>query len=534
MTNYLRTSIAVRSAVAIVAIVGAVGLCFLVLALLLTTRQEDVKQQAHLHELLDTVERTVSIACFLADRQLADEVALGLLSNKTVSHVMISAGADRLANRGKGFAGSETATFPAGTLVRKVANPFNANETVGEIALVPDAAEIRSTVVRASLITSMLLAGQVIIVGLGVVAVVIRLITRPISTISARLHELRAETGQKLAVPRGNEADEIGQLVRDVNALADYLVSILNEERRLRLDREMGEKKFRAIFEHAHTGIFVIDEFEHLISYNPACARLFGMKIPATAGGSQPVFADMIGKRAEEVAALTGRAISENGSAGQDIKLDGKAGAPTRWVNVVLTPIDDNRLQGVVNDVTERKRAGEAAQALAATDPLTSLGNRLGFELRLEQAMDRCYRDPNYRFTLLLLDLDWFKQINDTYGHPVGDDVLIRVARKMEQAVRKTDFVGRLGGDEFVVLLDATSRRDLIEFIMRKILAGIGEPIPLGGGATATIGASIGAVVFDRDTMSREELIRRADLAMYGAKDGGRNTYRFFEELDGA
>ena len=532
MTRLLRTSIAARSTAAILLIVSAVGFGFLALAVPFTERQENARQQARLNELLNTVQRTVSIACFLADRQLADEVAQGLLSNRTVSEIIVTAGRSQIARRSKaadaGPASAATAALPPGTLVRNVVSPFNPDETVGSITLVPDAAEIRSNVARASWFTALLLVGQIILIGLGVTVLVIRLITRPISGISARLHELRAETGQKLDVPRGNETDEIGRLVRDVNAMIDYLVKILDEERDLRVQREIGEKKFRAIFDHADTGIFLIDESGHLMSCNPAFAQFFGMPELLAADNPPPMFIDVISERREETRNLINHAISTNQSADLDIKLGGRPGMPTRWVNVILSPIADQRLQGVVNDITVRKHAEEAAQQLAATDHLTGLRNRLGFERMLEQMIDECYRRPGHRFALLMLDLDWFKQVNDTHGHQAGDMVLIHVARVLEKAVRKADFVGRVGGDEFVVLLDSTFRREIIEPIIGKIIAGISQPIPIGDGKSVSVGTSVGAAIFE-ETVTGDELIRRADKAMYFAKESGRNAYRFFE-----
>ena len=185
MTNIFRTSIAARSAAIILLIVGLVGLFLLALAIPLTEHEEEIKQQARLNELLDTVQRTVSIACFLSDKQLADEVARGLLSNRTVSQVTVIAGSVQLTNRSKVMSGplaSAGSSLPPGSLVRKIQSPFNADETVGEIALVPDAAEIRSNVLHASWFTALLIMGQVVFIGIGVVLVVIRLITRPIST----------------------------------------------------------------------------------------------------------------------------------------------------------------------------------------------------------------------------------------------------------------------------------------------------------------------------------------------------------------
>jgi diguanylate cyclase (GGDEF)-like protein/PAS domain S-box-containing protein len=296
----------------------------------------------------------------------------------------------------------------------------------------------------------------------------------------------------------------------------------LNEERTLRVQLEIEEKKFRTIFENADTGIFLSDGSGWLLSFNPAFGRLFGLPGPDAARR----FSDLIGEPQAE--ALLARCIAGNAPVYQDIKLEGRAGAPTRWINVVLSPIEDHRVQGVVNDITERKRAEQAAQELAVTDSLTGVYNRLGFERRLEEMSDACYRHPGQRFALLMADLDQFKEVNDCYGHKAGDQVLVEVARRLEQAVRKTDFVGRLSGDEFVVLLAATDQRATIERIVAKILESLGRPIALGEGRVAQVGASIGAAVFSQ-AISKDELVRQADAAMYQAKQGGRHRCCFCE-----
>jgi diguanylate cyclase (GGDEF)-like protein len=534
MPSFLRTSIAARSAAIILALVGLIGAGFFLVAIPLTERQESARQQERLNGLLDTVQRTVSIACFLSDRQLADEVAQGLLANRTVGAVTVSAGGVRLAHRANPAAGGAANALPAtpaaGILVRQVMSPFNPAEVVGEISLVPDADEIRSIVRQDTRWIALLLAVQLVVIGLSLVAVVVHLVVRPISRISARLHELRAEHGQKLAVPQGNETDEIGQLVHDVNAMVDKLVAILNQERTLRLQREIDERKFRAIFDNANTGIFLVDASGRLNSWNPAFAHFFALAEVAPPAGPWPAFADLLGAQRLLAADLLARCVEHDRSVGREFKLEAGAGMPTRWINVVLSPVEDGRLQGVANDVTEQKRAEESAQQLAASDPLTGLGNRLGFERRLEQLVDRCYRDPAQRFALLMLDLDWFKQVNDTYGHPAGDEVLVQVARRIEKAVRQSDYVARVGGDEFAVLLDAAPRRDIIERVIGKIIAGIGAPIAVGAGLSAIVGASVGAAVFSGVTQSKADLIRRADEAMYRAKKDGRNRFCFDED----
>ncbi len=543
MIGLLRTSLAARSSAVVLGIVGVVGIGFLTIAIPLTKQLEEERQHLHLHELLDTVENALSIACFLSDRQLADEIAEGLLSNRTVLEVEIRAGDQELIRRGRAGAitGARRAKVIAQTaealthlvnepLTFNVESPFTPGEVVGEITLVPDVSEIRRNVWREVQFIALLVLVQVAVTGLGVMVIVIRYIARPISGLSDELHALRAESGQKLAIPRGNEADEIGRLARDVNTMAGNMVTILNEERELRLQHQIEEQKFRAIFEHADTGIFLIDEAGTLISDNPAFARLFNIADAASRVGHAPKFIDLIGEHKDAVADLIVHCVADALPLSLDLKLGGKPGIPARWVSVVLSPIEGKRLQGVVNDVTERKLAEDAAQELAVTDHLTGLGNRLGFERRLKEMIEQGYRRPRSAFSLLMMDLDHFKEVNDTHGHKAGDEVLVAVARRLEQVVRKTDFVCRLGGDEFVVLLTSMVEPLIIENINRKIIAAVGQPIAIGDGKSAQVGVSIGAAIFGDPPPTQEEFVRRADVAMYAAKRAGRNTWRFHGE----
>ncbi|MEO5694885.1 MAG: sensor domain-containing diguanylate cyclase [Usitatibacter sp.] len=534
MIHPLRTSIAVRSATVLLLIVGVVGLAFFALTYRLTERQAEDEEHTRLVELLDTVERTASVACFLADKALADEVARGLMMNRTVRTVTITAGGNLLAHRGDSI---ETLLEPDKalglTLVRAIKSPFSPAETVGEVVLVPNAAEIRGRVVEAAWLTGRLLLLQVVFTGFGVVLIVVTFITRPIAAISARLHEMRPEIGQKLEVPRGNRSDEIGQLVHDVNSLVDYLVNILKEERHLHAQLGIEERKFRAIFEHAQTGIFLLDTSGQLVSFNRACGKFFGFPAAAAGDVALPAFVDLVNEHWKEAPALIARAVAERRAVDQDVKVAARPGIASRWLNVVLTPVEDSRLQGVVNDITELKRSEEAALALAATDPLTGLPNRLGFDRRLEKMIDDCHADARQRFTLLMVDLDWFKQINDNHGHQAGDLVLVCTARALEKAVRKTDFVARVGGDEFVLLLGATHEHAAIEAVIRKVIAGAGQPISISPGVSATIGASVGAAVFEGGAMTCAQLLKDADEAMYQAKAAGRNGFRFARSSGG-
>lgn len=165
-------------------------------------------------------------------------------------------------------------------------------------------------------------------------------------------------------------------------------------------------------------------------------------------------------------------------------------------------------------------------QALAHTDTLTGLANRLLLDARLMQSMQQARRTHG-QVALLLVDLDQFKPINDGYGHAIGDEVLRCTADRLKAAVREVDTVARLGGDEFVVVLTGLGGGADAERLAQKLVASLGEPMRVLG-LPLEIGASIGIALFTGGELSSAELMRRADQAMYAAKDAGRGCYRVF------
>jgi diguanylate cyclase (GGDEF)-like protein len=502
MLRFLRMHVAARSSAMIVLAVATIGAAFLAVALAVAVREETARQHERVGQLVDTVARTTGIASYLGDAELADEVAQGLLVNRIVSGVTVRSGSRTLARRTR----AESVGEAASALRRDVLSPFDSQLVVGTIEVETGRAEVTAEVQRATADLKWMLLLQVIVSGAAAIWVVLRLVTRPIVLISERLHRLSAEAGDRLEVPRGNETNEIGQLVRDVNAMADRLGAIVARERELRMERERAEREFRAIFEHADTGIFLLDAAGAVTSSNPAYARLFDPSKP---------FPD---------AALVAECVAGRKAVARDIALQ-PGRADTRWANVVLTPMSDSNVQGVANDITERKRSEQATGALAVTDRLTGLGNRLAFETRLAELCTERRGQHAGRFTLMMADLDGFKQVNDTYGHKAGDDVLVEIAARLLRSVRSSDFVGRFGGDEFVLLLPGTTQPEAIGHLADKVIDAVRWPIAAGAGRSATVGMSIGSVVYSPGA-THDELVRRADEAMYAAKQSGRNCHR--------
>ena len=182
---------------------------------------------------------------------------------------------------------------------------------------------------------------------------------------------------------------------------------------------------------------------------------------------------------------------------------------------------------GELESLNARLRENERQlQALAHTDTLTGLANRLLFDARLEQSIQLARRSHG-QIALLLLDLDHFKVINDGYGHAIGDEVLRCAAERFRVTLREVDTVARLGGDEFAIVLTGIAGAADAERMAGKILGAIGEPMRVLG-LPLEITVSIGIAMFSGTDLSPHELLRRADRAMYAAKDAGRGCYRMF------
>ena len=181
----------------------------------------------------------------------------------------------------------------------------------------------------------------------------------------------------------------------------------------------------------------------------------------------------------------------------------------------------------VIEDVTERKKAEQRIAFLAHHDALTGLANRAALIQKIEEAAAR-HRRLEEPFTLLLLDLDRFKQVNDTLGHPAGDALLIEVATRLKALLRETDVLARLGGDEFAVIqAGETDQRDAAKSLAERVIAALGKPFEIDGGSIS-IGTSIGIALAAARATGSDDLLKMADLALYRAKSAGRNGYCFF------
>lgn len=199
-----------------------------------------------------------------------------------------------------------------------------------------------------------------------------------------------------------------------------------------------------------------------------------------------------------------------------------------RWLQVQERRSNSGHVVGTRTDITELKRSEAAIKYHAEHDPLTKLFNRSVLEKRLEQAVASS-RKTGVSGALIVVDLDGFKQVNDTLGHAAGDALLIAVAKRMQDAIRKADTLVRLGGDEFAIILSNATRAN-IDKTLERLLARVQQPVPFQR-HQITPRMSIGGCLFPRDGRRPESLLKKADLALYEAKAEGRGRHKLYSRV---
>jgi diguanylate cyclase (GGDEF)-like protein len=197
-----------------------------------------------------------------------------------------------------------------------------------------------------------------------------------------------------------------------------------------------------------------------------------------------------------------------------------------RTVHILNQPMPGGGWVATHEDVTERLRNEERVAYMARNDALTGLPNRLHFRERTEKALALVRRGDS--IAVLYIDLDHFKEVNDTLGHPCGDELLKLVADRLRKSVRETDILARLGGDEFAVVQTGLNRPEEVGLLAGRIVEGLSEPYEIDG-HEVVVGTSIGIAIAPGDGTDPDQLLKNADMALYRAKAEGRGIFRFFE-----
>lgn len=312
------------------------------------------------------------------------------------------------------------------------------------------------------------------------------------------------------------------------------------QEQKLKINAQWLETVLKSIGD----GVIATDNQGCITFLNPAAEELTGWSLTEAVGKkSDEVFQVIYSSTRKILPSPVAEVIKSNQifylpedillikKDGQEIYINDSVAPIVNYRGIL--PLDDTQgqLLGTViifRDATEQKLAAQSLHRKAFYDSLTNLPNRDWFMERLTDAVERVKRNPDYLFAVLFLDLDRFKTVNDSLGHPIGDRLLIAVAARLTKSVRSFDTVARLGGDEFAILLESLQHPHESCKVSQRILKELSKPFVIDGNEILT-SSSIGIVLSSTDDRQIDELIRDADIAMYRAKEKGRGCYEVFD-----
>ena len=305
---------------------------------------------------------------------------------------------------------------------------------------------------------------------------------------------------------------------------------LLQTEISRRVKVEMKMQMATMVYENAVEGIVITDSEANILFTNPAFTHITGYEQEEAIGKNPRILkSDM---HDDDFFKNMWDSLIEKGHWKGEIWNRRKNGeAYPEWLSIsaIKNPQDKiDNFVAVFHDITEIKERQEKIEHMAYHDPLTALPNRQLFYDRISVAIKHSQRNK-LKISVLFIDLDNFKKINDSYGHAVGDMLLKQVAQNIKHSCRSDDTVARIGGDEFAALLpEIETEKDIIE-IAKRIVSLLAQPYEIEG-HKCYIGASIGITVYPTDGKTPDDLIKNADIAMYSAKTVGKNRYHFFKK----
>ena len=317
--------------------------------------------------------------------------------------------------------------------------------------------------------------------------------------------------------------------------LTPLITNLVISERKAReafLQLQNSENRVQAVLDNVDEGIVTITANGRMTLFNPGAERMFGYRSQDVLGKNvsmlmpEPYHSEHDGYIDRYLQTGTARVIG----IGRELQAQRSNGEIFPMELRVSEFKFDGQRQfiGMLRDITDRKSIEAQIVHLAHFDALTNLPNRRLVQDRIQQAIVSAQRTGS-EFAVLFIDLDKFKDINDTLGHDIGDKLLEMVAHRLTAALRAQDTVGRQGGDEFIVLLASLSTAEDAARVAQKILEAVAVPFEINGQSLHS-GTSIGIATYPRDGTDVETLLKNSDTAMYSAKEAGRNNYQFFAE----
>lgn len=479
----------------------------------------------NLHQLVKTIEHSARVAAYLENEELGREITNGLIIHDQVSGVILNSNA-----------GMELITGDvndlSGAFDFELKDPFTPSQAIGTLKLFPNQQLIETTAQDRALSHILVFGVNSILVILFVIILVNKLLAAPLKKIAQQLHIVKPGTSQRITPPLGHEHDEIGLLVDDSNNLLRQMQQTLLQKNELYDEVQKLEQKFRLIFDNAKVGIALINVDGSLVLNNPAFSHIIGEKKFNLLSNEQALNLIEVFEEQQTFAQAIQSALSEEKPYSVDLSIKNSE-QESQYLHAILSQVIDetgtNLLELVIYDISERTKREMQTKHESEIDALTQLFNRRGSRRIIKSII---LNKPELSLAVMLIDLDHFKPINDTYGHEAGDTVLKEISLRFKSTLRKTDLLSRWGGDEFLICLSGTPEtiRQEARTVAEKILGLLGEEINLGDGQSATVGASIGIALSPDHGTDLRSLIKIADITMYRIKNQGKNDYLIYDE----
>ena len=311
------------------------------------------------------------------------------------------------------------------------------------------------------------------------------------------------------------------QLIDELARIAGLAVARVRSDTRLR--------QAATLFESSQEGVIITDLEAHILTVNRAFSEITGYVEEEVIGQKPSLLCS--GRQDPSFYQEMWAALIESGHWRGEIWNRRKSGELYPQILGISTVYDSQgrptHYVGVMTDISQLKQSEARLDHLVHYDPLTHLPNRRLLQTRLQHALDHAERQ-GHRVAALFIDLDRFKTVNDSLGHPAGDALLVALTRRLGERLRDDDTLGRLGGDEFLLLLEHLQRPEDAATVAQDLLRLLEQPFRLPSGHEIYIGASVGISLYPDDGDSVTDLVKHADVAMYQAKQEGSSTYRFY------
>lgn len=335
-----------------------------------------------------------------------------------------------------------------------------------------------------------------------------------------------------------NAAGELRMILTKKTCYTDHngqqflvgIITDITERKRMEEILQQREQEFRVLVETSPAPIFRYDKNCQRVYVNPAVERMAGKTAAELLNGTPTDGRILTQQEGEKLERMVRQVFATAQAAEGEIECKTAAGELRFYYNRYAPELDaDGNVTSVIlvaHDITERKQIEQQMFYQARYDSLTGLPNRRLFSHRLSEEIAQAELHQ-HQVALLFIDLDRFKEVNDTLGHNTGDHLLADAAQRIQLCVREADTVARLGGDEFVVILSEINNLAPVKRIAEAIIVAINKPFQLSG-YSAYVSASIGGAIYPQDAKNAETLMSCADQAMYSAKESGRNRFNFF------